>query len=314
MSNFYLIYGDDNGLIENQVTEIINKLNINKDNIVTYSLNNTSMDDIILEASMFSMFGTNKVIVINDANCFKDKVDNIEVLEEYFDKYNHDNYLIFTLNGKPDTRKKVYKLIDKMGSVIAVKNDRDYLYNYVNKYIIDNNYQMSSNNIIYFLSKVGSDINNIKNELDKLMIYKDNDHNILKEDIDEMVIVNIDDEIFALTDAVINGDISNSMRLYNFFINHNYEQVQIIALLGSQFHFLFQVKRLYNQGKYKDDIAKILEVHPYRVKLALGKIYSYSEELLLSYISKLADMDKNIKLGKIDKGLALELFLINKDM
>ena len=140
------------------------------------------------------------------------------------------------------------------------------------------------------------------------------DHNILKEDIDEMVIVNIDDEIFALTDAVINGDISNSMRLYNFFINHNYEQVQIIALLGSQFHFLFQVKRLYNQVKYKDDIAKILEVHPYRVKLALGKIYSYSEELLLSYISKLADMDKNIKLGKIDKGLALELFLINKDM
>lgn len=314
MNNFYLIYGDDNGLVENQVTEIINKLNIDKDNIVTYSLNNTSMDDIILEASMFSMFGTNKVIVVNDANCFKDKVDNIEVLEEYFDKYNHDNYLIFTLNGKPDTRKKVYKLMDKMGSVIAVKNDRDYLYNYVNKYIIDNNYQMSSNNIIYFLSKVGSDINNIKNELDKLMIYKDNDHNILKEDIDEMVIVNIDDEIFALTDAVINGDISNSMRLYNFFINHNYEQVQIIALLGSQFHFLFQVKRLYNQGKYKDDIAKILEVHPYRVKLALGKIYSYSEELLLSYISKLADMDKNIKLGKIDKGLALELFLINKDM
>lgn len=314
MNNFYLIYGDDNGLVENQVTEIINKLKIDKDNIVTYSLNNTSMEDIILEASMFSMFGTNKVIIVNDANCFKDKVDNIEVLEEYFDKYNHDNYLIFTLNGKPDTRKKVYKLMDKMGSVIAVKNDRDYLYNYVNKYIIDNNYQMSSNNIIYFLSKVGSDINNIKNELDKLMIYKDNDHNILKEDIDEMVIVNIDDEIFALTDAVINGDISNSMRLYNFFINHNYEQVQIIALLGSQFHFLFQVKRLYNQGKYKDDIAKILEVHPYRVKLALGKIYSYSEELLLSYISKLADMDKNIKLGKIDKGLALELFLINKDM
>ena len=314
MNNFYLIYGDDNGLVENQVTEIINKLKIDKDNIVTYSLNNTSMEDIILEASMFSMFGTNKVIIVNDANCFKDKVDNIEVLEEYFDKYNHDNYLIFTLNGKPDTRKKVYKLIDKMGSVIAVKNDRDYLYNFVNKYIIDNNYQMSSNNIIYFLSKVGSDINNIKNELDKLMIYKDNDHNILKEDIDEMVIVNIDDEIFALTDAVINGDTSNSMRLYNFFINHNYEQVQIIALLGSQFHFLFQVKRLYNQGKYKDDIAKILEVHPYRVKLALGKIYSYSEELLLSYISKLADMDKNIKLGKIDKGLALELFLINKDM
>ena len=263
---------------------------------------------------MFSMFSSNKVIIVNDANCFKDKVYDISVLEDYFNKYNHNNYLIFTLNGKPDTRKKIYKLIDKIGKVINVKNDRDYLYNYVNKYISSNNYEMSSNNIMYFLSKVGNNINNIKNELDKLMIYKDNDKCILKDDIDYMVIVNIDDEIFALTDAVINGDINNSMRLYNFFINHNYEQVQIIALLGSQFHFLYQVKKLYNEGKYKDDIAKILEVHPYRVKLALEKIYSYSEDILLFYINKLALMDKNIKLGKIDKSLALELFLINKDM
>ncbi len=314
MSNFYLIYGDDNGLIENQVREIIDKLKIDKDNVINYSLNNTSLEDIVLEASMFSMFSSNKVIIVNDANCFKDKVYDISVLEDYFNKYNHNNYLIFTLNGKPDTRKKIYKLIDKIGKVINVKNDRDYLYNYVNKYISSNNYEMSSNNIMYFLSKVGNNINNIKNELDKLMIYKDNDKCILKDDIDYMVIVNIDDEIFALTDAVINGDINNSMRLYNFFINHNYEQVQIIALLGSQFHFLYQVKKLYNEGKYKDDIAKILEVHPYRVKLALEKIYSYSEDILLFYINKLALMDKNIKLGKIDKSLALELFLINKDM
>ena len=314
MSNFYLIYGDDNGLIENQVREIIDKLKIDKDNVINYSLNNTSLEDIVLEASMFSMFSSNKVIIVNDANCFKDKVYDISVLEDYFNKYNHNNYLIFTLNGKPDTRKKIYKLIDKIGKVINVKNDRDYLYNYVNKYISSNNYEMCSNNIMYFLSKVGNNINNIKNELDKLMIYKDNDKCILKDDIDYMVIVNIDDEIFALTDAVINGDINNSMRLYNFFINHNYEQVQIIALLGSQFHFLYQVKKLYNEGKYKDDIAKILEVHPYRVKLALEKIYSYSEDILLFYINKLALMDKNIKLGKIDKSLALELFLINKDM
>ena len=41
MSNFYLIYGDDNGLIENQVREIIDKLKIDKDNVINYSLNNT---------------------------------------------------------------------------------------------------------------------------------------------------------------------------------------------------------------------------------------------------------------------------------
>jgi len=78
---------------------------------------------------------------------------------------------------------------------------------------------------------------------------------------------------------------------------------------------LFQVKRLYNKGKTNDEIAKILEFKSvYRVKYLLSDSYYYSEDDLIKYLSKLADIDKNTKLGLIDGKVALELFIAGKDM
>ena len=64
-----------------------------------------------------------------------------------------------------------------------------------------------------------------------------------------------------------------------------------------------------NQNKSDGDIAKILEVNPYRVKFTIKKLYAYTESMLLQYIKKLAKMDHDIKLGLMDKKLALELFV-----
>lgn len=280
-------------------------------------MTNTSLSDIILDASMVSMFAEKKLLIVNDSVCFKDKdkIDGVEELEQYFTNYNHNNYIIFTLNSdKVDSRKKLYKQISQVGEVITVKKvDHDYLYNYVNSLLKENNYQMTSNTISYFINKVGSDLNNIKNELDKLFIYKIDDKSISKEDVDSLVVTNMEDEIFALSDAVINGDIAKSLEVYNEFINKNYEQVQMIAIIANQIRFLYQVKKLYEQGKYRDDIAKILEVHPYRVKLAIEKCYKYETRDLVKYLDKLACIDRDIKLGKLDKAIGLELFLINKN-
>ena len=87
----------------------------------------------------------------------------------------------------------------------------------------------------------------------------------------------------------------------------------MIGLLASQFRFLLQVKILYNKNKTKDEIANILEVHPYRVKLALNSCYYYDRYSLENYLIKLFELDKNIKLGLIDKNIYFELFILNKN-
>ena len=62
-----------------------------------------------------------------------------------------------------------------------------------------------------------------------------------------------------------------------------------------------------------EEIAKILEVNPYRVKYTIKKLYTYTEDEILGYIKRLAKMDHDIKLGIIQKNLALRLFILYKD-
>ena len=303
--NLYLFYGNNKTIINNKINNIVDKYNIVENNIIKYDLED-NLDNIIEEASMISLFGDTKLIIINTT--FKEELD-IDKLEDYLKNYNTNSYLVFVSNDKIDTRRKLYKLITKYGTVEDVSNDNNYIRSYIKEYIKD--YKIDIN---YFLSKVNDDLDNIKNELDKLMLYKLEDKNITNNDIDDLVISNIEDDIFALTDSVINRNIDRSLELYNKFMEKNYVPIYIIGLLGNQFTLLYQVKKLYNMGKNNNDIASILNVHPYRVKLAIQNSYYYTESDLIKYIYKLANLDKDIKTGNIDKTLGLELFLINKDV
>ena len=310
--NFYLFYGNDDNYINKRIDRLINDINIDINDIIKYNFTDYKLEDILEEASMNSMFNNNKLIII-DSN-LKEDID-YELLERYINNYNPHTYMVIKIKtDKLDTKKKIYKLFSKYAKVEELNNDLDNLSNYVNNLLKDNNFYMSNSNINYFIAKVGNNINNIDNELEKLCLYKFDDKKIEKEDIDDLVINNIDDEIFAITNAVINNEVDKSLDLYNEFMMKNYEPTQIIGLLASQFQFLYQVKYLYNKNKTQNEIAKLIDVHPYRVKLAIGNLYNYTESDLLHYISKLGKLDEDIKTGNIDKNVGLELFLLNKDM
>ena len=311
MKNFYLIYGIDRSVVNNELNKVIKSLRV--DDIVKYDMNNSAILDVIEDASTVGLFSSNKIIILDD--CYflsaNKSIDNIEELEAYIEKYNPNNYCIFiSYTDKVDTRKKIYKLLKNNGKIIEQVNiDDDYLVNYINDEINKEGYKIEDIN--YFINKVGKNLYNAKNELNKLMMYKLDTKSITNNDIDKITIRSIEEEIFALTDAVILKNTSLSLILLDEFLKKDYDEIQIIILLASQFRFLFQVKRLLNKGKLEGEIAKILEVNPYRVKFTVKKLYSYTEGMLLDYISKLAKMDHDIKLGLVNKRLALELFIIN---
>ena len=81
-------------------------------------------------------------------------------------------------------------------------------------------------------------------------------------------------------------------------------------MLANQFRIMYQSKELLIKGYSEKDIASILKIHPYRVKLAIQNSRSYNSNTLLKYINDLADIDLNIKKGKLNKDLALELFIL----
>lgn len=319
MENFYLIYGPERSLIRQKETEIIEKSNLEPSGIIRYSLSKNTMEDILEDASTVGMFTSKKIIIVEDSLIFtssKEKKEEAELLSNYLENYNKDTTLIFELSeSKIDLRKKITKEFQKKGKIIEqkieeLKNIPDYIMQYLKK----DDYTLQGIDANTIAKRLGNNLELIYNELDKLKLYRLDTKIITKEDIETLTISSSVEEIFDLTDAVMKGDLKKSLLLLEKFLITNYEEIQIIILLANQFRFLFQVKRLYQQGKQQDEIAKILAAHPYRVKLAIQSSYYYTTTDLLNYLKKLSDLDKNIKLGNIDKRLGLELFILKKDM
>lgn len=309
----YLLYGTVDYLINKTIDKIINDNKIDTFNVNKYDLTNTLLSQIINDASSMSLFGDKKLIIVNSAYIFTSSTkkyleQDLKSLENYLNNININTILIFVVNdAKLDERKKITKLIDKNGEIVECNN----IDNITMIKDLLSDYQMSDSDIKYLLERVGDNSTLLNTEIEKIKIYKDTDKNITKEDIDLLTSKSLEVNNFKLIDAIINGDKLTALNLYQERIKLNEEPIAIIVTLANQIRIMYQVKQLYLDGYTENNIASILKIHPYRVKLANQNAKKYDADTLLTYLKKLADLDIDIKTGQIDKTLGLELLIIS---
>lgn len=309
----YILYGTVDYLINKYTNKIIDDNKVGEFDINKYDLTNISLTDIINDASSMSLFSEKKVIIVNNAYIFtgsnkKNIEQNIDELENYVNNNNENTILIFIVNNeKLDERKKITKLIKKNGIV----KDFNTIDNITLAKNLFDSYSISIDNIKYLIERVGDDTTLLASEIEKIKTYKDKDLNITKDDITKLTTKSLEVNNFKLIDAIIKKDKALALSLYQERLKLNEEPIAIIISLANQIRIMYQVKQLYLNGYTENNIASILKIHPYRVKLAAQNSKKYDSDILLNYISKLANLDINIKNGKIDKKLGLELFIIS---
>jgi len=231
-------------------------------------------------------------------------------LSNYVSDNNHDNIIILTvLAEKLDERKKIVKLI-KSNSNVIFKNtiDEKNLSGFVIDEFKNNKFKIDSKTANYFVNYVGKNVDILISEIEKMIIYKDTNNIVTIDDINDISCRGFKDNIFDLTDGIMKKDHKKIFETYNDLIKIGEDPIKIIALLGSQFTLIYQSKLLSNEGKIGKDIAAMLDVHPYRVKLALETDFLIYE--LEELLTKLHELDFDIKSGKQDKNIGLENFLL----
>lgn len=304
----YLLYGTLDVLITDYIQKIISKYKINDLNISKYTAND-NLENIIEDANTISLFGDKKLIIINNNNLFVGKKSiNTTNLENHIMNNNPNTILIFIVNEeKLDTRRKLYKNIQAKGKIIEFNKITN-----INTYIkkLFDGYTITGDSINLLIKRVGSDLNHLKNEIEKIKVYKIEDKIISEKDIIDCTIEKIDINIFNFIDNIIKKNKSETIKIYKELLKIGEEPIKIIALLGNQFRLMYQAKLLTNKGYSEDDIASLLQVKRYPVHLAIQKSYRYSKEILIDNLEQLAGLDIKIKSGEIDKSLALELFLL----
>ena len=303
----YLIYGDKDFLIEKEMK------NIAKDfediNISKYDLENTNIKDIIDDCETISMFADKKLVICENASIFSSSTKTSIELENYLNNPNSLTTLVFLLNNdKIDKRKKITKLIKEKGVIkefITNENPNTFIRKNLKDYKID------TSTIDLLIDRVGDNILTLNNEILKIKLYKE-DNIITKEDILKLTSKAAYDDIFKLIDYIINNNKDKALETLNEMLKNGEEVIKIIIVLAGQIRLLYQAKTLYMKGFSEKSIAETLKVHPYRVKLAVQNSKKYSSESLINNLKALADIDYGIKSGKLNKDLALEMYILGK--
>lgn len=310
----YLLYGDVLYLIDKEIDKIIKDNNIDDINISRYDLDAYNYKDVIEDASTISLFDDKKLIIVNNASIFTaaNKTIDTEVFEQYIENYNPNTILIFKLNeSKLDERKKVTKLIRKIGSVKEYNKGDDL------KKIVKNlfeDYQVSQEDINYLIDRVGEDVYILKQEIDKIKLYKNNNKKITKEDITNLTSENIESDLLKLMDLVINDKKDDAINLYNEMLKYNLEPVQIIISLANKYRLMYQAKELALKGYKEEEICKELgQTNPKYMYVLIKSSKAYDSAKLKELLYKLSELDSDIKSGSVNKELGFELFILNKN-
>ncbi len=280
----------------------VEKITAGKSNIIRINYDESNIDNVLDECSYFSLLNEEKIVIVNNF-----KIDaNSKPLEKYLKNPNPATKLILITNSI-DKRSTIYKLIKEKGTIIEINELKpSELTSKINSYakkegvMID---YLAVNKLIDY------NLNNydlILSEIDKLKLIK---NKITKEDIIDYGSKIIGEENFALCDAITTKNKEETSKLLNDFIQNKEEVTPFIALLASSYRIILAVKSLSN--KSNETIAKDLNIHPYRVKLARDKASLYTLTELYNIIISLTDLDYKIKSMNVDNYMLLKIFLIN---
>ncbi len=306
----YLLYSEEKYLIDEEINKIAKKEKIEDISISRYDLDIDIIKDIIDDCMTISLFESKKIVIIDNCTYFnrvKNNEDDVNLMLKYLENPNPDTILIIISHSSSiDTTKKISKKLKENGKIVELtkKNTKSV----VSKLFDD--YKISSKTIDLFIERVGEDLSILSKEAEKLKIYKIDDKEITNQDVIDCSTFLIDTDIFKFIDNIINKNKELALTTYYELLKNNEEPLKIIVLLASKFRLMYQACALYKKRMSEKEISNILGVHPYPVKLAIQSGQRYPEKLILNFLSGLADLDKDIKTGKINPELGMELFIL----
>ena len=118
-------------------------------------------------------------------------------------------------------------------------------------------------------------------------------------------------DVFRLTDSYVSGNIGKTVAIYHDLLRNGEEPIMLTSLIAGHIRLMLHVQSLRKKGYQQQQIAKTLQVHPYRVKLMMENRNIPNENRLLSIIKELAAIDFKLKSTGGKRERVLELFLMS---
>lgn len=312
------MYGEGTYFIQKIKHALQNQL-VEKDfeNLSTYDLEETPIEDVITDVETYPFFSDQKLIFAENPTFLLSRSPKLpfehqlDFLERYLSSPVDYSVLVITAPyEKIDQRKKITRLLKKHSLFIKFDHikERD-MRKWINQFAKLHNLTIEPEAMTYIENHVTIDLELLENEMKKLSLYVKEDGVITREIAEKVLSQTIDSSALSLVDAVIEKDYEKSLFIFKELSIMKESSIGLIALLSHQFRMILQVKLLKKKGYNKYQIQRNIGAHPYVIKLASERERMFSLEALQRIIDQLTEVDAQIKTGKLEESIAVELLL-----
>lgn len=321
ISPVYICYGTEAYIMNEFIERLLEKL-VEPEHremaIVRFDTSETSLDSIIEEAGTLPFLVPSKIILVRDSVLFASGKENSrlehrpEHLLAYMGQPSETTVLVFVVpHEKLDERKKLVKTAKSSDYTIAFTPlQSEELLQWLLKRVSNQGRSMDKQVAEELLRRVSTDMHALAAEVDKLCLHAGVGGAVTVRSVVDLVPMATEQNVFKLTEKLAALRTAEVMSLYYDLLKQKEEPIKLMALLVRQFRNMLYVKELSSQGYSAQQMASQLGLHPYAVKITGDQARKFSSERLANMLSELADLDYEMKTGRVEKALGLELFLL----
>ena len=311
MERFYLITGSETYEKGEMLEKIKQNFGTIEEGINYIVLDKESVSNIEIEASTVPFGYSKKLIVVKydhektGKDTEKDsKAETIsETMIEMFASFNNSVCVVFI--GDFSIKSKIYQFVEKNGKCFVFdKKKESELISWGKEQFAQNDISISNGDIAYLLDICGTEKQILMNEIDKLSAYAMQSKKISKEAIDLLCIKSSEMIIFDLTDSLGSKDIKKSLQILQELIDNKEPLPKILVMVAKHYKSLLVTKITLKRGGNvlsELDTKSTYAANKYKTQARL-----LEESQLVTMIQKLAKLDVDAKVGKIDLKIGLE--------
>ena len=307
--NVYLLCGEEAYLRNQYKKKLRDALAADGDtmNYSYYEGKDINPRAVIDMAETLPFFADRRVLMIENSGFFKNKC---EELADYMSVIPESTNFIF-VETEVDKRSRFYKEVKKVGRVVEFGTQKeDTLVKWILGMLKKENKNITRDTLQMFLTKTGSDMQMIKNELDKLVAYTEGRDVITAEDVEEVCVTQTTNRIFDMVNAIAEGNQKKALELYEDLLSLKEPPMRILFLIARQFKQLYQVKLPTKEGLPSAEIAKQAGIVPFAMKKYQAQAKSFTAEELRNAVEECVAGEEAVKTGKMNDRLSVELLII----
>lgn len=310
LRHVYLLYGEERYLRRQYREKLQRALCEEGDTMNTHFFqgNNINVSQIIDLAETLPFLADRRVFFFSDSGMFK---SGGELMAEYLANPSETAYFVFTEN-EVDKRSKLYKTVQAKGYAAEfTEQNENTLKRWVAMMLARDGKKITENTVECFLSKTGTDMENIQMELEKLICYCMDREVVTTEDVETICTTRVTNHIFDMVTAIAMKQPERALALYYDLLALKEPPMRILFLIARQCNLLMQTKELKGKGSDSRTIASKIGVPPFVAGKYVSQASRFKTSALRSAVEKCVETEEAVKSGQLNDRMAVEILILS---